>query len=229
MHLDYLYLQILSTVSLSQLQSIFSKRSNFDLRRLLEGTDGVMNSLISRLQWDFEGLTGTLKVLTLNEDLRSDCATALKPLAKHQDVLYALLLHHSTIVTLLRPKSHSIHPSDLHILLNTISSSKSLRAPNSESWLPICLPRFNSKGFVYAYISFFESDRAKKVENEDEADLKDEEEAGLGIILITSDREGFFDMRTWKETILEVYTYIYLVLSDQDCTTYTECFAHLPL
>lgn len=36
-HLDYLYLQVLSVVTVSQLQNIFAKRSNFDLRQLISG------------------------------------------------------------------------------------------------------------------------------------------------------------------------------------------------
>jgi len=37
-HLDYLYLQVLSVVTHAQLEAIFARRSNFDLRRMLEGT-----------------------------------------------------------------------------------------------------------------------------------------------------------------------------------------------
>lgn len=36
-HLEYLHLQILSIVTASQLRRIFERRTNFDLRRLLEG------------------------------------------------------------------------------------------------------------------------------------------------------------------------------------------------
>lgn len=42
-HLEYLYLQVLSVVTLSQLQAIFAKRSNFDLRRLLEGAFSLLS------------------------------------------------------------------------------------------------------------------------------------------------------------------------------------------
>jgi hypothetical protein len=37
-HLEYLHLQILSIVTASQLRRIFERRTNFDLRRLLNGT-----------------------------------------------------------------------------------------------------------------------------------------------------------------------------------------------
>lgn len=38
-HLEYLHLQILSIVTASQLRRIFERRTNFDLRRLLNGLD----------------------------------------------------------------------------------------------------------------------------------------------------------------------------------------------
>ena len=37
MHLEYLHLQILSVLTATQLRRIFERRTNFDLRRLLEG------------------------------------------------------------------------------------------------------------------------------------------------------------------------------------------------
>ena len=163
-----------------------------------------MHSLVSTLQWDFEALTGTLSVVPLESDLRDECALALKPPGKYPDILYALLLYRSTIVTLLRPKSHSIHPSDLHILLNTINASSALRMTNSESWLPICLPRFNSKGFVHAFISFFGDEQEDQIGNASAPDPKENGDSDFGVVLITGDREGFFDMRAWKAGILEV-------------------------
>lgn len=38
-HLEYLHLQILSVVTASQLRRIFERRTNFDLRRLLNGSN----------------------------------------------------------------------------------------------------------------------------------------------------------------------------------------------
>lgn len=38
-HLEYLHLQILSIVTASQLRRIFERRTNFDLRRLLNGSN----------------------------------------------------------------------------------------------------------------------------------------------------------------------------------------------
>ena len=40
-HLEYLHLQILSIVTASQLRRIFERRTNFDLRRLLNGSGSL--------------------------------------------------------------------------------------------------------------------------------------------------------------------------------------------
>lgn len=120
----------------------------------------------------------------------------------HQGILYALLVSHSSLVTLLRPKDHSIHPADLHILLSTIRSTYALRTPNSESWIPICLPRFNPRGFLHAFISYI--DGGQVVDQIDsQEDTAGTEDLGLGIVLLTTDKEGFFDMKEWKDHILE--------------------------
>ena len=147
--------------------------------------------------------------------LRDTAAAALMPPAKfrvslartntrtgdksgYQDLLYVLLIAGGHIVTLLRPRKHSIHPSgrsaaiclhrtdnnssDLHLLLNTLASSSTLRS--SESWLPICFPKFNPAGFVHAYVSYVLED--------------------VGLVFVSADREAFEELRGWKQIVLEV-------------------------
>jgi len=40
--------------------------------------------------------------------------------------------------------------------LNTVSNSQSLRS--SESWTPICLPKFSDRGYLYAYVCYIAED-----------------------------------------------------------------------
>ena len=56
------------------------------------------------------------------------------------------------LVTLVRIKKYYIHPADLHLLFNLVNSSESFK--NSESWTPICLPKFDSTGFLHAHVSY---------------------------------------------------------------------------
>lgn len=65
-----------------------------------------------------------------------------------------VLVAQGRVITLVRPKKHSIHPSDLHILINTVQSSSSVNSSAAASWLPICLPKFNPAAFVNAYVTF---------------------------------------------------------------------------
>ncbi|TFK52478.1 DUF254-domain-containing protein [Heliocybe sulcata] len=153
-HLEYLHLQILSVVTASHLRKMFERRRNSDLGRLLGGAENILNSLLQRLEWDPALSTSSLQCLKLDTGLRARLADALVPSAKTKDVLYVILVANGQAVTLVRPKKHSIHPADLHLLINMIYAPSILKSPAAVSWLPICLPKFNSNGFVNAYVNF---------------------------------------------------------------------------
>ena len=113
-HLDYLHLHILSVVSLAQLNRMFQQRSNYDLRRLLQGTDTILGNLIHKLSAGFAPLMGALEVLRCGKDVRDEVGKLIgqPPDGKGKgEVLYALVVAGGRVVTLLRPKRHSVHPS----------------------------------------------------------------------------------------------------------------------
>jgi len=60
-----------------------------------------------------------------------------------QNLVFAILLVHGQLVALVRMKKLYLHPTDLHLILNLVSNSESLKA--FENWAPICLPKFNSR------------------------------------------------------------------------------------
>ncbi|KIJ62584.1 hypothetical protein HYDPIDRAFT_176402 [Hydnomerulius pinastri MD-312] len=153
-HLEYLHLQILSIVTASQLRRIFERRTNFDLGRMLNGAEPFLFSLLKRLELDLAMATSSLHCLQLDPSLRSRVADALVPITKMKDTLYIILLAQGQVVTLVRPKKHSIHPSDIHIIVNTVHAPSIFNSPASAQWIPMCLPKFNQAGFVNAYISF---------------------------------------------------------------------------
>lgn len=101
--------------------------------------------------------------------------------ASSLSLLYALIVSHGRLVTLVRPSAHSIHPTDLQLLLNTISSSASFRETDADSWIPICLPRFNNKGFLYAYISFVTG--------------------ATGVVMISAERDAFEGIKAYAEQV----------------------------
>lgn len=157
-HLEYLHLQILSIITATQLRRFFERRTNFDLRRLLDGAEPFLISMLNRLEFDLAMATSSLHCLKIDSSLRKRIAEALVPSSKTKDILYVILVGQGRVIALIRPKKHSIHPADIHILMNTIHSPSILNSPATSSSVPICLPKFEPSGFVNAYVSFLRRD-----------------------------------------------------------------------
>lgn len=179
--LDVLYAQILSTLTKSQLSKVFRGRNNFDLRLLLGGTEVFLQALTREMSFGSPGiLLGALECLRLRKSIRNKINNVLIE-RRTKSLLYGMIVADSRLVSVIRPRRHSLHPPDLHLvfsmLFNTTSFSK-----GGEHWVPICLPKFNSTGFLYAYIYFFLPE--------------------VALVLISPDKNAFFEMREGKEEIL---------------------------
>lgn len=204
LHLDYLHLQILTVLTGAQLQRIFERRVNFDLRRLLDGTDPLIHALTTRLATDMSITLASLHTMRLDPGLRLRAAELVIPSKDTKDVLYVILFSGDKVITLVRPRKHSIHPSDLHLLLNTLSAP-ALRSSASASWLPICLPKFNPQGFLYCYVSFLDpagqesqaqqSKEGKEQATEVKSDDPVTDDTPIGLAIVTPDRDGFERIR----------------------------------
>lgn len=87
-----------------------------------------MTALLARLECDLAMSTSSLRCLKLDPITRKRAAEALVPTSKmkvgsqeisvpcsspksQQDVLYIILVARGSVITLVRPKKHSIHPS----------------------------------------------------------------------------------------------------------------------
>ncbi|KAF9924766.1 Vacuolar fusion protein mon1b [Linnemannia zychae] len=178
--LGYLYAQIISVLTQSQMTRIFEQRNNFDLRGLIGGTEIFLDSLGKLMNTDPGFMLGAIQCLTMPRELRDKVGTVLGR-AKCKPLLYALLVTPTQLITLLRPRTHSMHPADLHLIFNLLSGSTTFES--SESWTPICLPKFNNKSFLHAYICYI----AKRV----------------CMLLISPDKDSFFEMSNVKQKVVE--------------------------
>ncbi|RKP39137.1 MON1-like protein A-like protein [Dimargaris cristalligena] len=181
--LVYLYDQILSIVSYSQIQKIFKSHSNFDLRKLITGTESMIDHLADNLMTNFCFALGSVECIRIPPMLRERLGLALK-LAKSKNVLYALLISGMKLVTLLRAKNVALYSSDLHILFSTVTSFSSFKM--GENWIPICLPKFNQNGFLHVYICYLTPN--------------------LCLLLLSSDKSRFSEMSDIKSNIVEKLT-----------------------
>ena len=146
--LGLLHSQIVSILT-SKVEGIFARNPAYDARGLLGGTDRVMRSLLHSASNEPTMLMQGVPCLRMPAATRAELGKLLSS-SRPADLLFGLLLSHNHLVTLLRPKRTVLHPDDLLLVMNTITSSTSFR--EDESWLPVCLPRFNPSGFLYAHV-----------------------------------------------------------------------------
>lgn len=121
--------QIISTLTYSQLTKIFNQRKNFDLRRLLEGSERLINNLLLNDSSSkkitnnvFAFLTNSIRILPLQSSVRTSIAQAIKEnCSKIKNLVFAILLAQNRLISLVQMKKYSIHQSDLRYVLCTIT------------------------------------------------------------------------------------------------------------
>ncbi|KAG6000341.1 Vacuolar fusion protein mon1 [Claviceps pusilla] len=173
--LDALYMQILSTLTLPTLKNIFAHRPSSDLRKPLQGTESLLSSLADTFTLgSVSTLLGSLECLKLRKSERHAINNAF--LRQRTDkLLYGLIVAGGKLVSVIRPRRHSLHPSDLQLIFNMLFESDGIKAGGGESWIPICLPAFNNKGYLYMYVSFFEDE-----DDNDDHDAHDDDKEEEG-------------------------------------------------
>lgn len=156
--------QIVSTLTLSTLTKVYENRKNFDLRRLLSGSERLIHHLlltdvktkgISNNSFIF--LTHSIRILPLQSGMRDNIVSAIQNnCSKIKNLVFAIMIAKSKLIALVRMKKYVIHPADLRIIFNLIDSTENFKY--SESWTPICLPKFDPNGFMHAHVSYLADD-----------------------------------------------------------------------
>jgi hypothetical protein len=111
--LQWLYYQIVSIITNSQITRIFEQHRNFDLRRLLGGTESFLDHLCDTVGVEPRYILNAVNALRISASLRQTVGQSLQ-LIKNQvkeGLLYGMLLVRSRLITILRPKKYSFHPS----------------------------------------------------------------------------------------------------------------------
>lgn len=200
--LDALYMQILSTLTLPALKHIFVNRPSTDLRKPLQGTESLLSSLAdSFTRGSPSALLGALECLRLRKSQRHSINnTFLK--SRTEKLLYGLIVAGGKLVSVIRPRRHSLHPSDLQLIFNMLFESGGVKAGGGESWIPLCLPAFNNSGYLYMYVSFFDrdSDAVSQKPAEERSESPEEE---IAIILISPDKESFYDLKEMRDKVAQ--------------------------
>ncbi|CCK70914.1 guanine nucleotide exchange factor MON1 KNAG_0F02490 [Huiozyma naganishii CBS 8797] len=195
--LDFLYSYLLSSVTERQLHKLFSRRSNFDLRTFLEHTDfenlnDLCLQITNRLYPDL--LLNALQSNPLRKSVRAKIHDAiLNQLSGDSDLiprgtlLYGLLLstRQSKLTAVVRPRGHTLHTTDLQLLFCLVRRHMESGSASKEFWIPVCFPKFNSTGFLYAYIRF----------------LSPEDKSAM--VLISAQKDAFFKLKLFGDRLWE--------------------------
>ncbi|KAG9248864.1 trafficking protein Mon1-domain-containing protein [Calycina marina] len=202
--LDALYMQILSTLTLSNLTHLFTNRPNTDLRRPLEGTETLLSSLSDTFtKGSASSLLSALECLKIRKTQRYVINnTMLK--ARTPNLLYGLIVAGGRLVSVARPKRHSLHPGDLQLIFNMLFEAGSVKAGGGENWIPLCLPGFNNRGYLYMYVSFISArENAENVAERPSTASSVSQEDEIAILLISAEKESFFELKEMRDDIVE--------------------------
>ncbi|KAB1221664.1 hypothetical protein CJ030_MR2G024027 [Morella rubra] len=171
--LELIYGQMILILTKS-VNRCFEKNPKFDMTPLLGGTDVVFSSLIHSFSWDPATFLHAYTCLPLAYATRQAAGAILQDVAD-SGVLFAILMCKHKVVSLVGAQKASLHPDDMLLLANFVMSSESFRqatltmlslmscfddnfTSTSESFSPICLPRYNPMAFLYAYVHYFDVD-----------------------------------------------------------------------
>ena len=204
--LDALYMQILSTLTLPGLKGIFANRPSSDLRKPLEGTESLLSSLAdSFTKGSPSALLGALECLKLRKSQRHSINNIFLK-SRTEKLLYGLIVAGGKLVSVIRPRRHSLHPSDLQLIFNMLFESGSVKADGGENWIPLCLPAFNNSGYLYMYVSFFDKTaEGTGTDNGSEAATARPESSSeeIAIILISPDKESFYGLKEMRDKVAQ--------------------------
>jgi hypothetical protein len=205
--LEALYMQILSTLTLPVLERMFRARASTDLRRPLQGTETLLSALADGFtRGSPSTLLGALECLRLRKAHRTTINNTLLK-TRTPNLLYGLLVAGGRLVSVVRPRKHSLHPGDLHLIFNMLFEAGGVKAGGGENWIPLCLPGFNNTGYLYMYVSFLNLDNP--MEEVLERPGSKDGDGGMGedevaILLISAEREGFYEMRGMRDELVKV-------------------------
>ncbi|KAL8790705.1 MAG: hypothetical protein Q9195_006247 [Heterodermia aff. obscurata] len=200
--LEALYMQILSTLTLPVLSQLFSNRPSTDLRRPLQGTEPLLSALADTFtRGSSSTLLSALECLRIRKTHRQVINSTLLH-KRCESLLYGLIVAGGRLVSVIRPRRHSLHPSDLQLIFNMLFEADGVKAGGGENWIPLCLPGFNKNGYLYMYVSFIPLGDMNQIGGNHGSNLlgkKDE----VAILLISAKKDSFYELRDMRDTVIE--------------------------
>uniref|UniRef100_A0A671EL68 Vacuolar fusion protein MON1 homolog n=1 Tax=Rhinolophus ferrumequinum TaxID=59479 RepID=A0A671EL68_RHIFE len=175
--------QIVSTLTRASVARIFARKQNYDLRRLLAGSERTLDRLLDSVEQDPGALLlGAVRCVPLARPLRDALGSLLRRCTAPGLALSVLAVG-GQLVTAAQERNVlaecRLDPADLQLLLNWVGAPAFAAG---EAWAPVCLPRFNPDGFFYAYVARLDA-------------------TPVCLLLLSTDPEAFHDMATCRRLV----------------------------
>ncbi|KAI9668735.1 MAG: Vacuolar fusion protein mon1 [Trizodia sp. TS-e1964] len=207
--LEALYMQVLSTLTLPNLTHMFCNRPSTDLRRPLQGTEPLLSSLAdSFTRGSFPTLLSALECLKMRKSHRQSINNTLLKL-RSPNLLYGLIVAGGRLVSVVRPKKHSLHPTDLQLIFNMLFEADGIKAGGGENWIPLCLPGYNRNGYLYMYVGFLGDNNNFNANSESAVPLVASREDEIAVLLISAKKESFFELKEMRDNVVQVRSTIF--------------------
>eukprot|EP00043_Microstomoeca_roanoka_P015164 m.151403 g.151403 ORF g.151403 m.151403 type:complete len:518 (+) comp16199_c4_seq2:3057-4610(+) len=183
LQLKHVYNQLLSITTLSHIERAFQRWSNYDLRRHLAGMEKFTEHLIERLETDYSFFLNAFRCTALDQVLRDKVGAVLQT-HKRQEVVFALVIANGRIVTIMRPKRFHLHSQDILLMLN-VAQTPTRSFDAGETWMPLCLPNFNSSGFMHAHVTYLD------------------DENHIYLLLLSNKQDAFYSLSECRQDIYQ--------------------------
>lgn len=211
--LNVLYEYLVLILSVPTITRLFHNRMNYDLRKSLtpldfKNMDDLCMKLTYGLSDDYkQGLDHYLSALLDNS--RQSCIITNSTRSKLNsfllhlrledslDVLFGLFAIEDRIVSMMKPKTHTLSNKDLKMLMLIISNNQHSNI-KEDLWIPICMPNFNSNGFLYCFVRNFDLSKYLKV------DGKFYDPLDVNVILISTNKNSFYNMQQAANKVIDL-------------------------
>eukprot|EP00804_Cyclotella_cryptica_P030770 CCRYP_009172-RA/>CCRYP_009172-RA protein AED:0.31 eAED:0.43 QI:0/0/0/1/0.5/0.33/3/0/715 len=165
LQLEYVYAQVIFTLT-NQVNAIFQRSPSYDLRSMMgPNVNASLRNLLDRFDPVETDNTGDVDTGSAGNSFHGhgsgcgsfltaavECISPIPP--DIRDEAGKLLISACRIRDHRKKQEHpssQLHTSDLHLILTFVGLQPGLLT--NELWFPICLPRFDASGFLYAFTS----------------------------------------------------------------------------
>eukprot|EP01038_Epipyxis_sp_PR26KG_P016072 gene16072-21827_t len=153
--LQFLYHQILLVLT-GKVHDIFRNNPSADVRQLLgaDTTRLMKTTCQSHVTPPFISFHA-IRSFTCYKELREDIKNNLRSCVENSGAALGLLLYKDAVVGFfVNPLTQlSLGTNDLALMVHFVANSSTFNRSSDQHWVPICMPDFNSTGYLQAYVS----------------------------------------------------------------------------